>query len=64
MAARRLSPLVAALALTTEFNTFFKKGAAPDWTQMDNGNWASSTTYANTVVTMYGRMLDDNDVSP
>ena len=48
----------------SEFNTFFKKGAAPDWTQMGNGNWASSTTYANTVMTMYGRMLDYNDVAP
>jgi N-acetylmuramoyl-L-alanine amidase len=40
----------------SEFNTFFKKGAAPDWTQMGNGNWASATTYATTVLTMYNRM--------
>ena len=40
----------------SEFNTFFKKGAAPDWTQMGNGNWATSTTYATTVLKMYNRM--------
>jgi hypothetical protein len=48
----------------SRFNTFFKKGAAPDWTQMGNGNWASSTTYANTVLTMYNRMLAYNGVTP
>ncbi len=48
----------------TKFNTFFKKGAAPDWTQMGNGNWASSTTYATTVLTMYNRMRVFNGLSP
>jgi Mannosyl-glycoprotein endo-beta-N-acetylglucosaminidase len=48
----------------SKFNTFFKKGAAPDWTQMGNGNWASSTTYATTVLTMYNRMRAYNGLAP
>jgi len=48
----------------SKFNTFFKKGAAPDWTVMGNGNWASSTTYATTVLTMYNRMRVYNRLAP
>ena len=48
----------------SKFNTFFKKGAAPDWTVMGNGNWASSTTYATTVLTMYNRMRVYNGLAP
>jgi hypothetical protein len=48
----------------SKFDTFFKKGAAPDWTQMGNGNWASSTTYATTVLAMYNRMRVYNGLAP
>jgi hypothetical protein len=38
------------------YNNFFKKGAAPDWHQMGNGNWATSPTYAATVLGVYNRI--------
>jgi hypothetical protein len=38
------------------YNNFFKKGVAPDWHQMGNGNWATSPTYAYAVLGLYNRI--------
>lgn len=39
------------------YDRFFLKGKVPLWNQMGNGNWATSTTYATKVLTIYARML-------
>lgn len=40
-----------------------KLGAAPSWRVMGNGNWATSTRYADTVLGVYLRMLDATGTS-
>jgi len=47
------NPTVAA----RNFDTHPHKGRAPYWNDMGNGNWATSTTYATTVLTVYSQML-------
>jgi hypothetical protein len=49
-------PLVDPLG-TGLYNTFFKRGVAPTWSQMGNGNWAMDPTYATKVLALYNRML-------
>jgi hypothetical protein len=39
-----------------------KRGAAPSWRDMGNGNWATSTTYAEKVVAVYLRLLREAGV--
>jgi hypothetical protein len=39
------------------YDTFFLKGKAPLWNVMGNGNWATSTTYARSVIETFARML-------
>ncbi len=51
-----LDPVVAA----RNFDTFFAKGRAPSWSHMGNGNWATSTSYASTVLGIYNKMLTYN----
>ena len=36
------------------FALVLPKGKAPTWNQMGNGNWASATTYANSILTLFG----------
>lgn len=38
------------------FDLVSPKGKAPTWNQMGNGNWATSPTYAASVLNMYNRM--------
>ena len=40
-----------------------KHGSAPSWRVMGNGNWATSTRYADTVLRVYLRMLDATGTS-
>lgn len=35
------------------FHLVTPKGKAPTWTQMGNGNWASASTYAGSILTLY-----------
>jgi len=35
------------------FDLVVPKGKAPTWNQMGNGNWATATTYANSILTLY-----------
>ena len=39
------------------FDTFFKKGVAPVWNDMGDGNWPTDPFYAGKVLKMYSRML-------
>ena len=48
-----LNPMLAA----HNFDTFFRKGNAPTWNQMGNGNHATSPNYASAVIGMYQSML-------
>ena len=40
------------------------KGKAPTWNQMGNGNWATSTTYATTILNLYSQALQYNGLTP
>jgi hypothetical protein len=48
-----LNPVTAA----HNFDTFFRKGKAPHWNQMGNGNHATSPNYASAVIAVYQNML-------
>lgn len=39
------------------FNLVIPKGRAPTWNLMGNGNWATSSTYATSIVTLYTELL-------
>jgi hypothetical protein len=39
------------------FDHFFKKGAAPNWQNMGNGNWATAPDYSKVVLDLYTKML-------
>lgn len=39
------------------FDLVVPKGRAPAWNQMGNGNWATSSTYATTILTLYSELL-------
>jgi hypothetical protein len=51
-----LNPVTAAY----NFDTFFRKGNAPTWNQMGNGNHATSPNYASAVINVYVSMLTYN----
>ncbi|MCJ7671789.1 MAG: glucosaminidase domain-containing protein, partial [Acidimicrobiia bacterium] len=46
------------------FNLVAPKGKAPTWNQMGNGNWATSTTYASTILRLYNEALAFNGLPP
>jgi hypothetical protein len=39
------------------FDLVTPKGKAPTWNQMGNGNWATSSTYASSILTLYSEAL-------
>lgn len=39
------------------FHLVLPKGKAPTWNQMGNGNWATASTYANSILTLYTEAL-------
>lgn len=39
------------------FTFVLPKGRTPNWDQMGNGNWATSTTYAPRILALYAEML-------
>ena len=39
------------------------KGKAPAWNQMGNGNWATASTYAGSILQLYSEALTFNGVS-
>jgi len=44
------------------FALVLPKGKAPTWNQMGNGNWASATTYANSILTLFSEARTYNGV--
>jgi hypothetical protein len=50
-------PLIDAGGSANSYDTFYKKGVAPTWSQMGNGNWATAPDYAEKVLGIYNRML-------
>jgi mannosyl-glycoprotein endo-beta-N-acetylglucosaminidase len=42
------------------FALVLPKGKAPTWNQMGNGNWATATTYASSILTLYTEALTFN----
>jgi hypothetical protein len=38
-------------------------GAAPTWFEMGDGHWATSTRYATTILSVYGRLLADHGLT-
>jgi hypothetical protein len=44
-------------SLWSGYDSAFMRGVAPSWTEMGNGHWATSTTYASTVLGVYDDML-------
>ncbi len=58
-------PLVTQLFPTTaSYDKYRYKGAAPDWFNMGNGNWASAPDYANTVLNRYNAIRTYNGLAP
>jgi hypothetical protein len=39
------------------FHLVSPKGKAPTWNQMGNGNWATSSTYASSILDLYAQLL-------
>ncbi len=39
------------------FDLVVPKGRAPTWNQMGNGNWATASTYANSILTLFSEAL-------
>jgi hypothetical protein len=50
-------PLIDAGGSARAYDTFFKKGVAPTWSQMGAGNWATAPDYAEKVLGIYNKML-------
>jgi hypothetical protein len=50
-------PLIDAGGSANSYDTFYKKGVAPTWSQMGNGNWATAPDYAEKVLGIYNKML-------
>lgn len=50
-------PPLAYPCVDPRFHLVGPKGKAPTWNQMGNGNWATSTTYASTILNLYGQLL-------
>jgi hypothetical protein len=46
------------------FNLVSPKGKAPTWNQMGNGNWATSSTYATTILNLYAQLLQYHGLTP
>ena len=42
------------------FHLVLPKGKAPTWNQMGNGNWASASTYAGSILALYAEALSFN----
>lgn len=44
------------------FDLVVPKGKAPTWNQMGNGNWATASTYAKSILTLYTEALTFNNM--
>lgn len=50
-------PPLANPCVDPRFHLVFPKGRAPTWNEFGNGNWATSTTYATSIVTLFSELL-------
>ena len=57
-------PPLANPCVDPRFHLVGPKGKAPTWNQMGNGNWATSTTYATTILNLYSQALQFNGLTP
>lgn len=53
-------PPLANPCVDPRFHLVAPKGKAPTWNQMGNGNWATATTYADSILTLYREALAFN----
>lgn len=56
-------PPLANPCVDPRFHLVSPKGKAPTWNQMGNGNWASSSTYSTTILTLYSQALAYNGLT-
>jgi hypothetical protein len=56
-------PPLANPCVDPRFHLVSPKGKAPTWNQMGNGNWATSTTYATTILNLYAEALQFHGLS-
>jgi serine/threonine-protein kinase len=50
-------PPLANPCVDPRFSLVLPKGRAPTWNQMGNGNWASASTYASSILTLFAEAL-------
>jgi hypothetical protein len=55
-------PPLHAACVDPRFHLVLPKGKAPTWNQMGNGNWATSTTYASRILTLFKELLAYNGI--
>ena len=53
-------PPLANPCVDPRFHLVLPKGRTPTWNQMGNGNWASASTYATSILSLYGEALAFN----
>jgi hypothetical protein len=46
------------ITAAARWNGFSRKGQAPTWDEMGDGNWATDPLYSSKILRMYGRILD------
>jgi hypothetical protein len=56
-------PPLAAPCVDPRFHLVSPKGKAPTWNSLGNGNWATSSTYATTILNLYGGLLQFHGMS-
>jgi len=56
-------PPLAAPCVDPRFNLVSPKGKAPAWNNLGNGNWATSSTYASTILNLYSGLLQYHALS-
>lgn len=56
-------PPLHAPCVDPRFALVVPKGRAPTWNQMGSGNWASASTYATSILTLFGEALAFNGVT-
>ena len=48
------------LCVDPRFDLVVPKGKAPTWNSLGNGNWATATTYATSILSLYSEALASN----
>jgi len=56
-------PPLSAPCVDPRFHLVSPKGKAPTWNSLGNGNWATSSTYASTILNLYAGLLQYHGMS-